>query len=155
MKKSFNELEIFFELIDADYACKSFVAGDASILYLISPDTPSHSFIDHLPHISALFSLALFHAILYGKDNLHAHVLALVHDLAVDDHLVDADAVVLLVGRIGRGGDLDLAPLLVGRYDLAVGRELLELLEDALLLDAALAGDEGRLCLARVSEKRL
>lgn len=113
---------------------------------------PRHTLLLTIPlYFCSFLFLALFYATLYGKDNLHAHVLALVHDLAVDDHLVDADAVVLLVGRVGRGGDLDLAPLLVGRYDLAVGRELLELLEDALLLDAAFAGDEGRFCLTRVS----
>ena len=71
------------------------------------------------------------------------------HDLAVDDDLVNANAVVLLVGRVGGRGDLDLAPLLVGRHDLAVGGELPELLEYALLLDAAFALDEGGICEGR------
>lgn len=88
--------------------------------------------------------LIRYPGILDGQHHLDTHVLPLIHQLAVNDFLVGADAIALRVGGIGGRGDLDLAPLAVGGHDAAVGHELLEALVDALLLDAAFALDEWR-----------
>lgn len=77
-----------------------------------------------------------------GKDNFYAHVLSLMHDLTVNKHLISADSVAHRIGWIRSRGDLDFAPLAIGRHKFALGREALELLEDALLLDAALSLDK-------------
>lgn len=72
-----------------------------------------------------------------GQDNLDTHVLSLVHNLAIDENLVDTNSVALLICGICCGGDLDFTPLSVGRHQLSLGSEFLELLVDTLFLDTA------------------
>lgn len=65
------------------------------------------------------------------------------HNLPIDNNLVNTDSVVLRIRRVRRSGDLNLAPLAIGRHNLALGGAVLELLVDTLLIDAALALDKG------------
>jgi hypothetical protein len=76
------------------------------------------------------------------KDNLYAHVLSLMHDLTINKHLISADSVALRICRIRSRGDLYLAPLTIGRHQFALGREAIELLVDALLLNTTLSLDK-------------
>lgn len=73
------------------------------------------------------------------------------HDLAINDSLMDTNAIVLCVRGIGRRGDLNLTPLLVCWHELALFSELLETGEDALVFDIAFALDEWRFCMCNIS----
>lgn len=75
----------------------------------------------------------------YRQHDLDTHVLALVHQLSVNEDLIRTNAVSNGVSGVCDRRDLDLAPLLVRRHDLARRREPLELLVHALLLYTALA----------------
>jgi hypothetical protein len=67
-----------------------------------------------------------------------------VHNFAVNEDLISADPVADLICGIRSSRDLDLTPLLVGRNELSLGCEVLKLLVDTLLLDAALSLDKWR-----------
>lgn len=69
----------------------------------------------------------------------------MLHELAVKHNLVGANSVALGVGRIGRLGDLDFAPLAVSWDRHALLEDVVEFFVNALLLDATLALDQGRL----------
>jgi hypothetical protein len=64
------------------------------------------------------------------------------HDLAINEHLVCTDPVANCIGRICAGGNLNLAPLTIGRDQLSLSREVPELFVDALLFNAALPLNE-------------
>jgi len=87
-----------------------------------------------------------------GQQDADAKVVAVLHELAVEHDLVGAEPVALGVGRVGGLGDLHLAPLPVGRDGHALLHDRVELLVDALLLDAALALDQRRLGRRRHAE---
>lgn len=73
------------------------------------------------------------------EDNFDTHVLSLMHDLPIYKHLICSNSVAHCVCWIRGCRNLDLAPLLVGRHELSLRREVLELFVDSLFLDAALA----------------
>lgn len=81
---------------------------------------------------------------LNGQDNLDSHVLSLMHNFAINEHLISSDPVADLICGICSSRDLDLTPLLVGRNELSLGCEILKLLVDTLLLDATLSLDKWR-----------
>ena len=54
----------------------------------------------------------------HRQHDLDTHVLALVHQLSINEDLVCTNAVADGIGRIGDCRDLDLAPFLVRRHDL-------------------------------------
>lgn len=54
------------------------------------------------------------------QNNLHPHVLSLLHELAVDQDLVGANSIAHRVRRIGGCGNLDFPPLAVGWYELTL-----------------------------------
>lgn len=66
------------------------------------------------------------------------------HDLTINNHLISTDSVTDRICWICSCRDLDLAPLTIGGYIFALGSEVLELLVDALLLNAALSLDKWR-----------
>lgn len=76
------------------------------------------------------------------QDNFNAHVLSLMHELAVYEYLIRPDAVAHRVRWIRHRRDLDLAPLLISRHKLSMGCEVLEFFIDALFFDAALPLDK-------------
>lgn len=76
------------------------------------------------------------------KDDFYAHVLSLMQDLTINNHLISTDSVTDRISWIRSCRDLDLAPLTIGGHIFALGREVLELLVDALLLNAALSLDK-------------
>lgn len=76
------------------------------------------------------------------QDNLNAHVLSLMHDLAVNEHLISTNSVADLVCGVGSSGNLDFTPLAVGGYKLSLRCEVFELLVDALLFNTALSLDQ-------------
>jgi hypothetical protein len=78
------------------------------------------------------------------KDDFYAHVLSLMHDLTINNHLISTDSVTDRICWIRSCRDLDLAPLTIGGHIFALGREVLELFVDALLLNAALSLDKWR-----------
>jgi hypothetical protein len=80
------------------------------------------------------------------QNNLDTHVFPPLHNLAIGEDLVCPDPVADCIGWIRTSGNLNLAPLPVGRHQLSLSREALELLVDALLLDAAVALNERRIC---------
>jgi hypothetical protein len=61
------------------------------------------------------------------------------HELTVDEHLMSPNSVIYGICWVRTGGDLDLAPLTIGRYNLSLGCESLEFLVDPLLLNTALS----------------
>ena len=89
-----------------------------------------------------LFSLACR---LNRQNNLDTHILSLVHKLAINQNLISTDPVAHGIRGIRTRRDLDLAPLTVCGDELALRCALLELGVDALVFDAALALDEGRI----------
>ena len=89
----------------------------------------------------------IFTALGYGnisnrEDNFDTHVLSLMHNLPIYKHLVRTDSVAHCVGWVRGCRNLDLAPLLVGRHQFALGGESLKLLVNSLFFDAAFALDK-------------
>lgn len=80
--------------------------------------------------------------ILYGKNNLHTHVFSLMHDLSINHDLVHTNAVVYLVCRVRRGGNLNFTPLLVRRNESTFRGKPLELFIDTLLFDTSFTLNE-------------
>lgn len=81
---------------------------------------------------------------LYWQNNLDAHVLSLMHNLAIDDNLMHTNTIVFSIRGVRRRCDLDFSPLLVSRYDRAFKCAFLEFLIYALLINAAFSLDQGR-----------
>jgi hypothetical protein len=77
---------------------------------------------------------SLASGLLNGKHNLETHVLALVHQLAINDNLMGADTVILRVGWVFADSNLDLTPLTIRRDESTLEREA-----NALLINAAFA----------------
>lgn len=73
------------------------------------------------------------------QNDLDAHVLSTMHQPAINNDLISTDAISDSVGWIGGGCYLDLSPLPVGGYELALQRPFLVLTIDSLIFDAALA----------------
>ena len=78
-----------------------------------------------------------------GQHNFDTHILALVHQLSVNNDLVGTNSVAHNIGRICASRNLDLAPLLVSRYKLSLRCSVLELFIDTLLFDTTFSLDEG------------
>lgn len=89
-----------------------------------------------------IFSLSCH---LNRQNNLDAHVLSLMHKLAINQNLISTDSVAYSICGICNSRDLDLAPLTICRDELALRCALLELGVDALVFDAALALDKRRI----------
>lgn len=81
--------------------------------------------------------------LLHRQHDPDTHVFSLLHELAVDDDLVGADAVALCVCWVCGLRNLHLPPLTVCGHKLSLLGEPLELLVDALFLDTAFPLDEG------------
>lgn len=73
---------------------------------------------------------------------LDAHIIPLHHQFPVNHNLISSNTVPDRVCRIRGRSNLDLAPLSVCRHELTFGCAFLELLVDALLLDASFSPDE-------------
>lgn len=78
------------------------------------------------------------------QNNLDAHVIALVHQLAINQNLISANAVALRVCRVRRRRDLNFSPLAVRGHELAVRGQLHEAGVDTLVLDTTFPLDEWR-----------
>ena len=76
------------------------------------------------------------------KDDFYAHILSFVHNFTINKHLISADSVAHRICWVCSCGDLDFAPLAICGHKFALGSEALELLVDALLLNAALSLDK-------------
>lgn len=76
------------------------------------------------------------------QENLDSHILSLMHEFSLDEHLMYPDSVMLLIRWVGSSGDLDLAPFAVRGHKLAFCCAVPKFLVDALLLDAALSLDK-------------
>lgn len=81
------------------------------------------------------------HVILNRQNNFDAHILTLVHDLAVNEYLVSSNSVPHSVRWICAGSNLDLPPLTVCWYQVPLRGELLELFVNTLFLDTSFALD--------------
>jgi hypothetical protein len=68
-----------------------------------------------------------------------------VHDFAINEHLISTDPVAKLICWISSSRNLNLTPLLVGRNELPLRGKILELLVDALFLDASFSLNEWRI----------
>lgn len=66
------------------------------------------------------------------------------HDLAVNKYLISAHSIAHRIRWVRSRRYLDLAPLAIGRYKLSLGCQVLELFEDALILNTALSLDKWR-----------
>lgn len=80
--------------------------------------------------------------LLHRQHDPDTHVFSLLHELAVDNDLVGADAVALCVCWVCGLRNLHLPPLTVCGHKLSLLGEPLELLVDALFLDTAFPLDE-------------
>lgn len=82
------------------------------------------------------------HYSLHRQYDLHAHVLSLMHQLAINDDLMHANAVMHSICGVCGGSDLDFSPLAICRYQFTLQCALLELLVDALVLDTPFTLDK-------------
>jgi hypothetical protein len=80
---------------------------------------------------------------LYWQNNLDTHIFPLMHDLAIDDHLMHTNSVVHGIRWVRSCRDLDLTPLAVSRHNRAFECAFLEFLVDSLLINTTFSLDEG------------
>lgn len=84
----------------------------------------------------------MYHA-LDRQNYLDTHIFTLVHNLAINKHLVSTDSVAHSICGIRSSRYLNLTPLLVGGDKLPLSRKVLELLVNTLFLNATLTLNKG------------